>query len=340
MTKAESTSKEAQGGKKCHFHSLSYDHRPDQTRPGIMVMKHLLLSALLLVHRTTKTTTAAFFAHPSPGSDWETVHQYRQRQNITYNYQTKHINPELCRHVSEETCRADDEAAAHAHQDRNKRRRLNPRQGTFTFLVLLLQFSDHQNRALPPKEYYEELCNGSGPSAINPAGSISEFFAENSYGKFNIECRVQDWRLTDNTESFFAGGVKGLKGAERSQDMFRSVMDQIENESDQFFFFDLDRALDPSQEGDGNGSIELLVIHSGYSAEGAAIDCFGAAREDRFQSAGYRGTSSGAWTTSDGNFRVNGYAIASGFDIEGPENCASTPAKMGIMTVRCQMSMH
>lgn len=175
-----------------------------------------LLAALMMAPRTSA------FVYPLPGThmgEWDSVENYRTSHNITYKYQPKHIHPELCRHVSEETCQVDDEAAAQ-HAEEKRQRRLNPSTGTYTFLILLVQFTNHADRVLPPKEYYEELCNGSGPSGVNEIGSISEYLSENSYGSFNVRCVVEDWRFTDNTEAFYADGASGLLGSNRGQDFF------------------------------------------------------------------------------------------------------------------------
>jgi hypothetical protein len=75
----------------------------------------------------------------------------------------------------------------------------------------------------------------------------------------------------------------------------------------------------------------LAVLHSGYAADAIAFDCFGKARKDRIWSYGYRTLERGAWTTSGGNFVVNGYVVASAFDHE--DECAGgRGAKMGIIT--------
>lgn len=203
-------------------------------------------------------------------------------------------------------------SASHApsQHEQHQQRQLNPSIGTFNFLVILVQFTDHQDRNLPPVEYYQELCDGTGPSAINPAGSIAEYFEKQSYGKFNVKCDVRDWRLTNNTEEYFAKGQRGIIGTLEGQEFFKPVLDEIEAESDQFFFFDLDGA---GGGGDDNGAIELIVLHSGYAAESSQTDCAGRDRSDRIWSQAHIGVD-GGWATSDKNFKVQGYTVASGLD--------------------------
>ena len=201
-------------------------------------------------------------------------------------------------------------------------RQLNPSTGTFTFLVILVQFTDHQDRNLPSVEYFKELCDGTGSSAINPAGSIAEYFAQQSYGKFDINCDVRDWRVTDNTEDFYAKGQRGIIGTLEGQEFFKPVLDDIEAEEiakDPFFFFGLD--------GDNNGAIELIVLHSGYASESSETDCYGRGRADRIWSQAHIGVG-GGWKTTDGNFEVTGYTVASALDFN--DNCSGqVGAKMG-----------
>lgn len=129
-------------------------------------------------------------APPHPNyTNWESVYALRRRLNITFNYQPSHISDEHCRHLSEEQCRTDDEAAAGAKAQRVLASS-TPASG-FTHgnhlkvLVLLCRFSDHANRQLPTRAYYDELFNGAGLSAVNPVGSIRQWMYFNSVGKYN-----------------------------------------------------------------------------------------------------------------------------------------------------------
>jgi hypothetical protein len=134
-----------------------------------VISTRLVMVALLLF----PTCAFVFPILSSLSDEWEPVEQYHERINVTFNYQPVHIHPEYCRYITQETCRKDDEAAARS-MEQKRQRRLNPKRWSFTFLVLLIQFTDHQDRVLTPKEYYEEFCNGSGPSVINPVGCISQ----------------------------------------------------------------------------------------------------------------------------------------------------------------------
>jgi M6 family metalloprotease-like protein len=219
-------------------------------------------------------------------------------------------------------------------------RQLNPNTGTFTFLVILVQFTDHQDRGLPSVEHIQELCDGTGTSPINPAGSIAEYFAQQSYGKFKFNCDVRDWRLTDNTEDFYAQGQRGVVGTLEGQEFFKPVLNDIEADelaANPFYFFGLD-----GNSGDNNGLVELIVLHSGYASESTETDCYGRGRSDRIWSQGHIGDD-GGWETKDGTFAVKGYTVASALDVR--DDCSGqVGAKMGksnrlVVSVLCTVAI-
>jgi len=127
-------------------------------------------------------------APPHPDyTDWESVHVMRERQNVTYNYHPTNLSPEYCRYMTEEECRAEDEALDYVGKDG---RRLAPvTEGKLKVLVLLCRFSDHENRELPERWYFEEMFNGKGTSYTTRVGSIKKWFYLNSMHKYDGELR-------------------------------------------------------------------------------------------------------------------------------------------------------
>jgi len=94
-------------------------------------------------------------------SNWESVHDMRQRLGQTYNYTPTLLHPELCRYLTPEECR-DHDVALRDHGRRHRQRIVqrkralrerqlrvdrnlqidhNPNLGNFKCLVLLIQFS-------------------------------------------------------------------------------------------------------------------------------------------------------------------------------------------------------
>ena len=214
-----------------------------------------LVVALLLL--TGETHSSSAFTSPSQSSsatpnesEWDSISMNADADlNRTTNNSYYKSRPSFLRSSWEQE---NDPSSTLQSQSE---RQLNPSTGTFTFLVILVQFTDHQDRNLPSVEYFKELCDGTGSSAINPAGSIAEYFAQQSYGKFDINCDVRDWRVTDNTEDFYAKGQRGIIGTLEGQEFFKPVLDDIEAEEiakDPFFFFGLD--------GDNNGSSDVTFV--------------------------------------------------------------------------------
>jgi hypothetical protein len=80
---------------------------------------------------------------------------------------------------------------------------------TLNVLVLLVQWANHDDRALIPKEHIEQLWNGPSYSDIVPGESISDYIESNTYGKYNIQADVVDWYRVDETEEEASFGNMG-----------------------------------------------------------------------------------------------------------------------------------
>ena len=170
-------------------------HRWTIAAPRVLM---LLLSCSSFWSSKTPMLVVQAIAPPHPDylqheeSPYESLAAYRQRHNITFNYQPQHISPLHCRFLTEAQCAADDEAArvriAQQKQSRQRQRNLQndyTTQGTnIKVLALLVRFADHADRDLPPREYYDELFNG-GQGDINPVGGLSEWFMTNSLGRYD-----------------------------------------------------------------------------------------------------------------------------------------------------------
>ena len=78
---------------------------------GVATLRRSVL--LLLLFRPLASSIVEAFVPPRPGTElaatYEPVHLYRQRRNITYNYEPKFLNPEMCRYLTEEECQRGDE---------------------------------------------------------------------------------------------------------------------------------------------------------------------------------------------------------------------------------------
>ncbi len=189
------------------------------------------------------------------------------------------------------------------------RRRSQP-VGDLVNLIVLLRFKDHQNRTLPRQESYHKLFNDTpaNPRTV-PSGTVSHYFAENSYGKLRLTSYVIDWIGLPKTEREYAAGNGGM-----GPDMQAAIKDALEILNSKNFTF---ATFDRDGTGRGDGHIDAITfIHSGYGAEWGGVDAGGADYNDRIWS--HHG-SIDPWTSWDG-VTVSDYAIATGlWDISGAD---------------------
>lgn len=270
---------------------------------------------------------------------YESLIDYRRRLGIDFSYDTKHINPEYCRTLTEEECRRLDEREgelARKHRlflNSKGRKELYRRSlqsqhpfrsgvstvsGTLNVLVCLLVWSDHEGqRDLPPREDFNQIFNADDFSEeLYPSGSIKRYFETMSYGDFSIDATVVEWAVTDNTEAFYSQPNRGRTAA--LLPAFAPVLDALSAEGFNFAPFD--------QDGDGN--LDLTVfLHSGYDGLQGGTDAFGASADQRIAAHAFTGAEQSFWQSPTG-FRLGPYAVASAFI--GLQNFNS--ARIGVIT--------
>jgi hypothetical protein len=139
------------------------------------------------------------------------------------------------------------------HTSQHHRKMPNPRVGTFRVLILLMKFTDHDNRKLPKKYEYQILWNL----------RIRKWLIMNSYGKYDAFFDIQDWKKTDNTEKHYAFGQAGR--VSQFQESYWPLLDALDKNKDwDWSRYDID----------ANGFLDnIIVIHSGYAAEEGGEDC-------------------------------------------------------------------
>jgi M6 family metalloprotease-like protein len=190
-------------------------------------------------------------------------------------------------------------------------------------MIILVQFTDHMDYNLPQRAYFDELCNGSGNTKVNPVGSLADYFETQSYGMYKLECDVFDWRTTDNTEAYYAQGVSGRSPT--AQQFFWPVLTAIDEEQKAIDPFWLSQ-YDQDNGGIGDGYIDcLMIIHSGIAAQAGVEDCKGNKQVDRFWSQG--GGLGIPWEDTNGDISASDFLITSAFD----DNCDDRPTTMGIV---------
>jgi Immune inhibitor A peptidase M6 len=190
----------------------------------------------------------------------------------------------------------------------------NPNLGDIKVLVLLVQFSDHGGRNLTSKSVIEELWNG----------DIKEWFNVNSQGRYTVDPYVVDWKMTDNSETFYANGRSGFS-PETVKAMW-PILDELDNQ----------QGWDWSQfDSDQDGKLDSVVMmHSSVNAVGGGDDCFGRGHLDRIWPHAYTGSSGdNVWRSKDESYRIGGYTMTSVYD----QDCDTIPTTAGLP---CHEYMH
>lgn len=153
-------------------------------------------------------------------------------------------------------------------------RTLQPTTGTLRNLVVLLRWSDHDDRKLPTLSDVDTLMNHEGPHPLCPTGSVRDVFLENSYGSLVLESTVIDWIPMDNTEDYYSNGNRGVTTKIR-QGIRYALKYLDDNNLVDFSYFD----------GDDDGVIDSITfLHSGYGAEWGGTDSNGRFYEERIWS--------------------------------------------------------
>lgn len=80
---------------------------------------------------------------------------------------------------------------------------------TINVLVFLVQWTNHDNRELIPRERIDQMWNGPSNSGIVPGECISDYIESNSYGKYRIQADVLDWYRVPQTEAEASFGNMG-----------------------------------------------------------------------------------------------------------------------------------
>lgn len=206
-------------------------------------------------------------------------------------------------------------------------------------LMVLVKLSNHQQRALPDRSYFQQLCDGGWDAGdtvyFNPKfGTAAHYFFQQSGGRYKVTCYVADWLLVNETEATYAApnctyATSNCTEPEIMQKLSWPVMDQLQMQLTalQASKYGTSNQNDWWKEFDSNGDFAFdvfIIVHSGYSQQSKGW-CDLTIPSDRIASQGYVETPNGAgWksTTYDSSgkagIRISNFAILSAFNNEYP----------------------
>lgn len=165
--------------------------------------------------------------------------------------------------------------------------------------VLLGRYSDSQNYYT--QEDFDNLLFGE-----NSTGNMIDYYAEISYGQFEVQGTVMDWVTAPNSQYYYAGNDNGLGGGGAQ---FSYDLAVINDPTVDYGQFDNDGPDGVPNSGDDDGYVDVLVVvHTGGGAEAGDSDNIWSHRWS-FQWAGVGAYVSDDPAANGGFIRVNDYII-------------------------------
>jgi M6 family metalloprotease-like protein len=177
-------------------------------------------------------------------------------------------------------------------------------------IVILLQIVE--GRTLGTKENYETIFNSDEiDETYAPTGSIKTYLYNNSYGQYELEAYVHDWKVSPNSEAECAG-PNGQQGAWPGfVNCFEPVLSDLEakhvDPSDSFDWDDYATGVR------GDNTIDnIIILHNGYNAESGVTDPDGTPASERIRSHNKRADSS-RWRSLSTGIEVGLYSVNSAY---------------------------
>ena len=135
---------------------------------------------------------------------------------------------------------------------------------TVKCIVILAAFDDHWDELAStvlaakgrPASEYDPLFNKVDYKVAGTAGSVRDFYLENSYHRLVIDTVIAGWVRLPRTESWYGDNANEVEGEQRSRQLVLVAIMAAHAAG-----FDFSQG-----DGDGDGFVDLLhVIHSGHS---------------------------------------------------------------------------
>jgi len=137
----------------------------------------------------------------------------------------------------------------------------------FRVLVILVDFPDKPATAgwvASTPTMFDSLLFSSG---LNPTGSMTEFYYENSYGNFTLQGDVVGWYTASQNSSFYTNFCDGSDGLGSYPNNAQKLVEEAVDLADP----DVDFSL---YDNDGNGYVDgIFVVHAGTGYEETGNEC-------------------------------------------------------------------
>ena len=134
-------------------------------------------------------------------------------------------------------------------------------EGTQSIPVLALKFSDTGANPIDVAQLQKELFDGPWPT-----GTMTEYYKEISYGRFEVKGKVQPFKTLKNRATFYSGGCNGLCEQAKVPDMLKETLTL--NGSLDWGQFDNDGPDGKPNSGDDDGFVDFVAfVHPNVGGE-------------------------------------------------------------------------
>jgi hypothetical protein len=140
-------------------------------------------------------------------------------------------------------------------------------------LVIPFRFSNHATRSVPTRNVIDKIFNARRGTHASPytAGSVRDFYNENSYHRTDIVSTVLDWVTIDQTEAFTANGQSAFSGAGLGT-LCRALTVALQAAVDANPGIDYRKFKLWEESGALSNSVyEIYFVHSGYVVHPASL---------------------------------------------------------------------
>lgn len=211
-------------------------------------------------------------------------------------------------------------------------------------LVVLMQFADHTNRAVPSRSHMDNLMNcrsGTGCNVGSSTSGVRDYFLHQSYYRADTVSTVTDWVTINQTEAYTSGpGDYGKNTLTALSHLCGAMQQALTNTLAANPTLDLNDFVHDcdhkNQSGESYSQLkEVLFFHSGYPAEFSSSASANRIWSHRFQfaSLGCVANSINEYTNPvDGEtFRMPHYLVTNGCYGDGSDGDSCPGPRLGVI---------